>query len=142
MTDNEIIKVFNILDKFEFFGGQRAGRELWFDKPTDVQDKDIESFARDVEFLKDFINRQQAEIERLKRDRKGCWEEFKKLIEINKVEVIRAKSETRKEFAEELRSKARKYTEYDEGGWDRDVYAVEVAEIDNLLAEKESESKC
>lgn len=65
MTDAEIIKAFDILDKFEFFGGQRAGRELWFDKPVDVQNADIENFSSDVRFLKDLINRQQAEIERL-----------------------------------------------------------------------------
>ena len=41
MSDNEIIKAFDILDQFEFFGGQRAGRELWHNKPTDIQNKDI-----------------------------------------------------------------------------------------------------
>lgn len=66
MTDNEIIKAFDILEKMEFFGGQRAGRELWFNKPIDIQNKDIGGFLRDIDFLKIFINRQQAEIERLK----------------------------------------------------------------------------
>lgn len=65
MTDNEILKANDILDKFDFFN-QRAGRELWSDKPKDIQDKDIENFSNDVKFLKDFLNRQQAEIERLK----------------------------------------------------------------------------
>lgn len=51
-----------------FFQGQRAGRELWNDKPVDVQDKDIESFSKDVAFLKDFIIRQNEEIERLKNE--------------------------------------------------------------------------
>ena len=66
MTDNEIRKANNILDKFDFFS-QRAGRELWSDKPKDIQDKDIENFLNDVKFLKNLINRQKAEIERLKR---------------------------------------------------------------------------
>lgn len=66
MTDNDIIKAWDILEKLDFFGGQRAGRELWNEKPVDVQDKDIKRFSEDVAFLKDFINRQQAEIERLK----------------------------------------------------------------------------
>ena len=61
MTDNEIIKANDILSKFDLFGGQRAGRELWFDKPVDAQNEDIENFSKDVAFLKDFINRQQAE---------------------------------------------------------------------------------
>ena len=66
MKDTDIIKAFDILDKFEFFDGQRAGRELWFDKPTEIQNKDIENFSKDIAFLKDFIKHQQAEIERLK----------------------------------------------------------------------------
>lgn len=41
-----------ILNKWEFFYGQRAGRELWVDKPREVQDKDIESFNRDVAKVK------------------------------------------------------------------------------------------
>jgi hypothetical protein len=61
MTDNE--KAVDILHKLDFFYGQRAGRELWNEKPTDVQDKDIENFSKDVAFLKGFINRQEAEIE-------------------------------------------------------------------------------
>ena len=65
MTDNEIIKAWDILAKFDFFGGQRAGRELWNKKPVDVQNEDIENFSKDVAFLKDFINRQNAEIEKL-----------------------------------------------------------------------------
>jgi hypothetical protein len=67
MNDNDIIKAFDILDKFEFFGGQRAGRELWFNKPADIQEKDIGGFNRDIDFLKVFINRQIAEIERLEK---------------------------------------------------------------------------
>jgi polyhydroxyalkanoate synthesis regulator phasin len=65
MTDNEIIKAWDILAKLDFFGGQRAGRELWFEKPVDIQDEDIRNFSNDVAFLKDFIDRQKAEIERL-----------------------------------------------------------------------------
>lgn len=65
MQDNEIIKGLDILNKFDFFGGQRAGRELWNDKPVEVQDEDVENFAKDVQFLKDLIKRQQAEIEEL-----------------------------------------------------------------------------
>lgn len=73
-----------------------------------------------------------AEKDKVKKARQKC-------IKLAKA-LQTAKTEARKEFAEELRSKARKYTEYDEGGWDRDVYAVEVAEIDNLLEEMESKS--
>ena len=64
-TDNEVIKAFDILDKFEFFGGQRAGRELWFNKPTDIQNKDIGGFLRDLDFLKQFINSQKEKYDHL-----------------------------------------------------------------------------
>lgn len=64
MNDNEFIKAWDILCKLDFFG-QRAGRELWNEKPVDVQNEDIENSSRDIAFLKDYINRQQAEIERL-----------------------------------------------------------------------------
>ena len=63
MTDNEIIKALDILAKLDFFGGQRAGRELWNEKPIDVQNKDIEEFSKDIAFLKDLINRLQKEVE-------------------------------------------------------------------------------
>ena len=46
MTREE--KVFDILAKWEFFFGQRAGRELWGDKPKEVQDQDIADFNRDM----------------------------------------------------------------------------------------------
>ena len=53
----ELKKAIEILDKLSFFGGQRAGRELWNDKPREVQDEDIANFNRDVEWLRDFICR-------------------------------------------------------------------------------------
>ena len=45
----------DILDKFDFFQGQRAGRELWNDKPYEVQEEDIKAFSRDVVELKAYI---------------------------------------------------------------------------------------
>lgn len=56
----ELTKAMEILDKFSFFGGQRAGRELWNDKSREVQDEDIANFNRDVEWLRDFICRMDA----------------------------------------------------------------------------------
>lgn len=47
--------ILEILDKMEFFGGQRAGRELWAEKPKDVQDKDIRDFNRDIASLREFV---------------------------------------------------------------------------------------
>ena len=53
----ELEKAIEILDKLSFFGGQRAGRELWNDKPREVQDEDIASFNRDIEWLRGVIRK-------------------------------------------------------------------------------------
>lgn len=52
-TFDEII---DILDKWQFMLGQRAGRELWLDKPTEVQNEDLANFNRDLEKVRSFIN--------------------------------------------------------------------------------------
>ena len=54
--------IMEILDKLQFFGGQRAGRELWADKPTDVQDADIDSFNENIEAIRDYIQRLEATV--------------------------------------------------------------------------------
>jgi len=48
-------KVFDILDKMELFQGQRAGRELWLDKPKEVQDKDIADFIKDINYIRSYL---------------------------------------------------------------------------------------
>ena len=45
----------DILSKWEFFYGQRAGRELWAEKPKDVQDKDVADFCRDLSVVRSAI---------------------------------------------------------------------------------------
>lgn len=46
----------DILDKWEFFYGQRAGRELWADKPTEVQNEDIANFCRDLGIVREALD--------------------------------------------------------------------------------------
>ena len=55
VIDADMNKAIEILDKMQFFGGQRAGRELWADKPKEVQDADLEAFNRDIVFLRKVI---------------------------------------------------------------------------------------
>lgn len=43
-------EIMDILDKWDFMLGQRAGRELWMNKPTDIQNKDLADFNRDLEY--------------------------------------------------------------------------------------------
>lgn len=52
-----IDRAIDILDKWEFFYGQRAGRELWADKPTEVQNDDIANFCRDLGLVREALER-------------------------------------------------------------------------------------
>lgn len=53
LTERE--KVIDILDKMQFFQGQRAGREIWNDKTKEVQEQDLENFNRDIHTIRDYI---------------------------------------------------------------------------------------
>ena len=46
MSEVSLTDVLEILDKLEFFNGQRAGRLLWADKPESVQVTDIDNFNK------------------------------------------------------------------------------------------------
>nr|DAG68255.1 MAG TPA: Protein of unknown function (DUF551) [Caudoviricetes sp.] len=52
-----IDRAIDILDKWGFFYGQRAGRELWADKPTEVQNEDIANFCRDLGLVREALER-------------------------------------------------------------------------------------
>lgn len=121
MTDIEIIKVFDVLDKLDFFN-QRAGRELFGDKPTDVQDKDIENFSKDVAFLKVFLNRQKTEIERLQK----AIRVQEIMIGNQPLKLQSARNGAIKEFAERLKKGA---------VLDDDLLWVTDVDIDNLVKE-------
>lgn len=58
MTKTE--KVLDILSKWDFFFGQRAGRELWADKPREVREQDIEIFTRDMETVQEYVDEAAA----------------------------------------------------------------------------------
>jgi len=50
----------DIIAKFDFFYGQRAGRELWFDKSREVQDADVKNFSDDCVRLLEYIMKTEA----------------------------------------------------------------------------------
>ena len=81
---DDIIKALDILERFDFFQGQRAGRELWNEKPFDVQEQDIAKFSQDIAWLKNFIKELTEENERL-RNRVVC----KVVIPDDKIEEIK-----------------------------------------------------
>lgn len=65
MSEIKTSEVLEILDKLEMFQGQRAGRELWVDKPTEVQDKDLENFNRDIGKIREYIKSTNSAFERI-----------------------------------------------------------------------------
>lgn len=69
MTREE--KALDILDKWEFFFGQRAGRELWGDKPKAVQDQDIANFNRDMKIIRAALR--PVSRERIEEAWRGGW---------------------------------------------------------------------
>ena len=62
-TELNAEQAIDILERFDFFQGQRAGRELWNSKPFDVQEQDIADFSRDVGLLKNYIKKLTEENE-------------------------------------------------------------------------------
>lgn len=88
--DTDILIAEEVLDKLQFFGGQRAGRELWNDKPREVQDEDIATFNRDIEWLRDFVRKRMNDgwipvEERLPEEKKSVlvqWEKYDRHLNV------------------------------------------------------------
>ena len=55
MKPEDVMMALDILDKMDFFQGQRAGRELWNDKPYEVQEQDIADFSQGIATVKKVI---------------------------------------------------------------------------------------
>lgn len=77
MSEIKTSEVLDILDKLQFFQGQRAGRELWLDKPPVVQEQDLDNFNRDIEKIRSYIqaknNMMQEIVERLEEKREDAF---------------------------------------------------------------------
>lgn len=87
-------EVLDILDRLQFFEGQRAGRELWSNKPIEVQEEDLENYNRDIDKIRDYVQYQDSvlqkiveklEDEMMELRKAGCYlsaHQFKKAIDI------------------------------------------------------------
>ena len=84
MSKIDIYKALEILDKFDFFQGQRAGRELWAEKPFDVQEEDLKNFSLDVQLLKTYIEESASETKLLYVELGNANSEILRLIEEKK----------------------------------------------------------
>ena len=65
MSEVKTSEILEILDKLEMFQGQRAGRELWADKPTEVQEQDLTNFNRDIGTIRKCIESQNNVLQRI-----------------------------------------------------------------------------
>ena len=80
-SPDEIKKGLECLDKMQFFMGQRAGRELWNEKPHDVQERDLEQYNHDVDTvraliqqLEDHLREATKKVEQLEAERDAMKE--------------------------------------------------------------------
>ena len=62
-----------IVRKFDFFQGQRAGRELWATKPIEVQNVDLMHFSSDCDDLLEYLEKTQEPGYRLETLPEKCW---------------------------------------------------------------------
>lgn len=101
-------RAMEILEKFDFFQGQRAGRELWNDKNFDVQEQDIVNFSRDVALLKNYIKELTEENERL---REHCKPTIARNVDILKATTIADTVKKIKRKADEIEGIFYTYTD-------------------------------
>lgn len=74
-------RVLDILDCWEMFLGQRAGRELWADKPREVQDQDIANFCEGLGKVRRLLSRLDRAADALSRLRlKYGWHDATKIL--------------------------------------------------------------
>lgn len=76
-------KVLEILEKLQFFGGQRAGRELWYGKPAEVQEEDIVNFNRDIEVIREYVRAQQGGITIRYNEETGEWDRYEVYMSVD-----------------------------------------------------------
>ena len=65
MSEVKTSEILEILDKLEMFQGQRAGRELWADKPAEIQEQDLTNFNRDIGTIRKYIESQNNVLQRI-----------------------------------------------------------------------------
>ena len=125
MTDNEIIKALECCVNNGY--------------PTGCQDcpyrgEDCNE-TLDADAL-DLINRQKAEIERLKNGLAISQKETKRILVTKGGRGYgKTRAEAIKEFAERLKEKRRRIADYDEAGFSCQIFVVEEDYIDNLVKE-------
>lgn len=93
-------QIIDILDKMDFFEGQRAGRELWNAKPFEVQEQDIANFSTGVAFIKKYITSQEQRIKELTDELTRKETEYNELYEL--LQTYKADSEAYRSYSKTL----------------------------------------
>lgn len=87
-----------ILEFFDFFQGQRAGRELWAEKPYEVQEEDIAYFSERVSLLKEYIAEVAPKSEVIEEYRKKVYSKMEKYTVFGREYIQRIMREAEKEM--------------------------------------------
>lgn len=132
-------RVIDILDKMDFFEGQRAGRELWNEKPFEVQEQDIANFSRDISLIKEYINSQEQRIKELteENERLRVDNEIKSQKRANIFEITnafeRGRTDGVRKMQERLKAEMRNTARYSFGRREYSVIGEEF--IDQIAKE-------
>lgn len=154
----------DIIQKMLFFNS-RAGREVWADKPREVQDQDIKNREADLKFLQTEIEQLKSENEQFRKlrilgneatiefhddvvsepsadykDIEKYAKQFRnRIISINEKEIKQAKIEVLNELKERIKTAIDTYWNSNGGGY----YLAEdaIGDIDDLIEEVENEQK-
>ena len=106
MEREQIIKALDILERFDFFQGQRAGRELWNEKPFDVQEQDIAKFSQDVAWLKNYIKELTEENESRKQTIDQLGKNNDEIARVYPLAIKEAEANTVRKMQKRLKAKA------------------------------------
>ena len=137
MTDNEIIKALECCIKVETYGdcvemgcpaSTKQGCYYYLRTDDDYENTIYIEILKDA---LDLINRQKAEIERLQKHIQEGVDLAKEIPQM----IILTQNEAIKDFAERLKEKHRRITDYDEAGFGCQIFIVEEAYIDKIATE-------
>ena len=145
-AENLKAKVLDLINRQEEKIKTLQDKYRWLDQESDILKADVENLNRICDEVNAENQSLKAEVERLKNAYKQCaWErdvfaedikeEIKKDCSYLMLDIKTIKAEAYKEFAEKLKEKHRRITDYDEAGFGCQIFIVEESYIDNLLNE-------
>ena len=150
LKPEDVMRALDILDKMYFFEGQRAGIELWFEKPFEVQEQDITDFSQGIAFLKNLVKdalallrENGAEIERLTAQIEHCdaCDRIGLTHSEHIVCIKQARAEAIDEFAERLKSKMDYVARWQMHGDKNEYFIIGKPFVDEIAKELKGEKE-